>query len=85
MMSDADDKLQADRAHREAARQQVVERFTALKGALADKGIGRRIGERAVGKARSAADNAVEIAVESKGIIAGTAGLLALWFFRKPI
>ncbi|MFM5929757.1 MAG: hypothetical protein ACKOPQ_02495 [Novosphingobium sp.] len=84
-MSAPDDQLQADREQREQARQQVLDRFSALKGALAEKGIGRRIGEKAANSAKAAADDVVEIAAESKGVIAGTAGLLALWFLRRPI
>lgn len=33
----------------------------------------------------AALDDAANIAGESKGVIAGTVALLALWFLRKPI
>lgn len=88
-MSQSEDRsasgFEADRADRLAARRQISERYRKLTGAYADKGIGSRLGDVVVGKAKTVADDAVEVARESKGILAGTAGLIGLWFLRKPI
>lgn len=84
-MSDDEQRIHDDREAREAAKAQVTQRFSALKGALAEKGIGRRVADHAADKARDAADQVADVARESKGIIAGTTGLLGLWFLRRPI
>lgn len=84
-MSNAEEQIVADRAAREAAKAQVTQRFSALKGTLAEKGIGRRVSDHAAGKIKAVADEAVDVVCASKGIIAGTVGLLGIWFLRRPI
>ncbi|PLK25970.1 hypothetical protein [Novosphingobium sp. TH158] len=84
-MSDPEDHLAADRANRMEALARVTNRFSALKGAFAEKGVGQRVGELATGKAKSAAHEAVDVARDAKGVVAGAAGLLALWALRRPI
>lgn len=85
-MSEAERNLAADRTTRNAARGVFDAHIARLKGEVAAKG-------GIVGKARDeagkrlldAGKQGLAIAGESKGIIAGTAAALGLWFFRKPL
>lgn len=56
-----------------------------LRGDPEAQTIGGRITDRLSSDARAAFDQALDVASESKGIIAGTAAALALWFLRHPI
>lgn len=81
----AEQRLVEDRANRKAARALVEGGVTQVKADLAARGIGGRIADSATGRVRAAAGEAIEVASESKGIIAGTIGALALWFWRRPL
>ncbi len=74
-----------DRANRRAARAVVEAEVAQVKADLAARGIGGRIADTATRQVRAVAGDAVEIARDSKGVIAGTIGALALWFWRKPL
>ncbi len=84
-MNDDADPVVTARAERDAALSSVTGRYERLRGELAEKGIGRRVVEEAADTAKSAAKEAAEIALENKGVIAGTVGALAIWFARKPL
>jgi hypothetical protein len=84
-MSDPEDPIAADRQARSAALSRVTERFSALKGAYADKGLSERAGDLATSKAKAVSHEAVAVAKDARGVLVGTAGVLALWMFRKPI
>ena len=84
-MSKPDLGFETDRDTRAAALSVLTERYGRLRGALAERGPGARAADHAKGKARAAAREALDVANNSRGIIAGTAALLALWFCRKPI
>lgn len=73
------------RAERDAAKVRLDAQVARLKADYDERGIGGRIAEEIGTKAASALDGAADIAGESKGVIAGTIGLLALWLCRKPI
>lgn len=83
-MTDAE-RLAEDRALRGEAKDVLTERYAGLKTALSDRGIPARLGDLAAGKAKAAGREALAVASENKGIVAGTLGLLALWFVRKPL
>ncbi len=75
----------ADRAERDVAKARLDTQVARLKADYEERGIGGRIADEFSVKAAAALDEAADVAGESKGIIAGTIGLLALWFLRKPI
>jgi len=85
MPNAAEQLLRIERANRDAAREQLDGQIARIRGDVEQRGIGGRIAEEASAKALSALDDAANIASESKGVIAGTVALLALWFLRKPI
>lgn len=84
-MSDGPPDVDVARETRNSARSRMAGRFSALKGGYAEKGLGARLGEQVTGKVKEAAVEAGDIVRESKGIIAGAAGLLGLWLVRRPI
>lgn len=73
------------RSRRNAARAALDARIARVKGDVEARGVGGRIADTVTQEARAGLDQALDIAKESKGIIAGTAALLALWFLRNPI
>ena len=84
-MNDPAARLVQDRVTREAALAAFTANLTQVKNDLEARGIGGRIADHASGQVRDAANQAVAVAKESKGIIAGTFAALGLWTFRKPL
>jgi hypothetical protein len=84
-MSGAADSFEADRAAREEALAQLRSHAESLKQGLEERPVKQRLADDVAVKARGVADEAAAIAGESKPIIAGTLGLLALWFLRRPL
>lgn len=84
-MSDPVEQFRADRDNRHAARAVFDAGVTQVKVDLAARGIGGRIADKAQGEAFAALDEAVAVAKDSKGVIAGTLAALALWTFRAPL
>jgi len=84
-MSDAEQRLIQDRANRNAARQ-LVERGTGqIKSDLDARGIGGRIKDKVTGEIEDTLATGVRVARENKPVIAGTIGLLLVWFWRGPL
>lgn len=84
-MSEAESRLAEDRANRKAARGLFDSRLAQVKTDLAARGVPGRIKAKATDEMAKGIEQGVTIAKESKGIIAGTAAALALWFFREPL
>lgn len=85
-MSEHERALEKNRARRASARGAFDARLARLKGDIdAHGGIAGKARSEAARKGKAALDQGLAMARESKGIIAGTAGLLALWFLRRPI
>lgn len=84
-MSEAESRLAADRANRKAARGLFDHRLAQVKTDLAARSVPDRIKAKATDEVAKGIEQGVTIAKESKGIIAGTAAALALWFFREPL
>jgi hypothetical protein len=84
-MNDAGSRLAADRANRKAARGLFDSRLAQVKTDLAARRIPGRIKAKATDEAAKGIEQGIAVAKESKGIIAGTAAALALWFFREPL
>ncbi len=83
-MSGAGDLAEA-RAARDAARAVFDARLQRLRGDPEAESTGGHIAGRLGDDARSALHHALDVAGESKGIIAATLAALALWFLRHPI
>lgn len=73
------------RTARDAARGIFDARLDQVRRDLDARGLGGRVADRLGEDARFALDEAIDVATESKGIIAGTIAVLALWFMRHPI
>jgi hypothetical protein len=85
-MSEAERHLAADRATRNAARGVFEAHVARLKGDVeAHGGIAGKAKDEAGQRLLDAGKQGLAIAGESKGIIAGTAAALGLWFLRKPL
>ena len=84
-MSDDADPVAEARAQRDAALSEVTGSYDRLRGELADKSIGKRVVGEVADKAKSTAKDAADIALDSKLVVAGTLGALAVWFARRPL
>jgi hypothetical protein len=84
-VTDAESRLADDRANRKAARGLFDSRLAQVKADLAARSVPGRIKAKATDEVAKGIEQGVTIAKESKGIIAGTAAALALWFFREPL
>ena len=84
-MTDAETRLAADRANRNAARKLVDGHIEQVKADLAARSVGGRVVAKVKGDALDLADQALAVAKDSKGIIAGAIGALALWTFRDRV
>lgn len=84
-MTEAEERLAADRANRNAARKLVDDRVAQVKADLAARSVGGRVADKLTGDALDLADQALTVAKNSKGIIAGAIGALALWTFRDRV
>ncbi|MBP6362271.1 MAG: hypothetical protein KA329_01965 [Novosphingobium sp.] len=84
-MSKAEDQLAQDRSLRGTARGLFDTRVAQVKADLAARSIGGRVKAKAQSEAFKALDTGIDVAKESKGIIAATAGALLVWVFRAPL
>lgn len=84
-MTDAEKSLAASRGNRNAARGLFDKRLSRVKADLSARSVSTRVKDRVQEQAFTALDHGLDIAKESKGIIAATTGAIALWFFRQPL
>jgi hypothetical protein len=84
-MSKAEQQLTQARAARDEARAAFDTQLAQLRGDPEEQTIGGRIAQRITDDATTVLHQALDVASESKGIIAGTVAALALWFLRHPI
>lgn len=80
----ADEVLQA-RAVRDAARAEWEARLALVKADVDARGVGGRIADRVGEQAAETLEQAIDIADQNRGVIAGTIVALAVWFLRHPI
>lgn len=73
------------RTRRNSVRNDFDTRLMQVRTDLEARGVGGRIADRVSEEARETFDEAVDVAAESKTIIAGTIAALVLWFMRNPI
>ena len=84
-MSKAEQQLAEARDARDGAKTRFDTQLAQLRGEPEHQTMSERIAERVKDDAAAALHQALDIASESKGIIAGTVVALALWFLRHPI
>ncbi|MEQ1499067.1 MAG: hypothetical protein ABL914_10435 [Novosphingobium sp.] len=84
-MNEAERRLGEDRAVRRSARGLFDRRLAQVKADYQARGVPDRIKAKAAAESRKALDTALDVAGESKGIIAGTVAVLLLWFLRNPL
>jgi hypothetical protein len=70
---------------RNAARAAFNAQVSQIRNDIEARSVSGRIADKVTDDARHAVDQALEVAGESKWVIAGTAGALLLWFLRNPL
>lgn len=84
-MNKAERRLADDRGLRGKARGLFDTRLAQVKADLSARSVPARIKAKATDEAANAIEHGLDVAKQSKGVIAITAGALALWFFRAPL
>jgi hypothetical protein len=84
-MSKPDPQLDDQRAARDRARAEFSRRLASAKVDLAPAALKRRVVAEAQQTTLSVAQQAIEIANDSRGVVAATASALLIWLARKPI
>lgn len=84
-MNDAEQRLIAERGNRNSVRRSFDERLARVKADLSARSVPDRVKDRVQEQVFSVLDQGIDIAKESKGIIAAVAGAVGLWFFRQPL
>lgn len=84
-MTEREAQLAQDRTLRESARGRFDHRLAQVRADLAARGIGGRIRDKAVDQGSEALAQGLDIARESRGVVAATATALTVWLFRKPL
>ncbi|MFM5893185.1 MAG: hypothetical protein ACKOQM_01970 [Novosphingobium sp.] len=84
-MKDSETRLLTDRANRAAARELVDGGIAQVKSDLAARGVGGRIKDKLTGEVEDAVATGIDVARQNKPVIAGTIGLLLVWFLRGPL
>ena len=78
-------EVEEAREIRDIARATFDARMGLMRGEIEDEGVGKKIAGSLGAPAKAAFDEALEIADNNRGIVAGTIAALALWIFRNPI
>ncbi len=84
-MSKAEDQLAQNRGQRGSARGLFDARLAQVRADLAARGVGGRIKAKAKNEVFKALDTGLDVAKESKGVIAASIGALLVWAFRAPL
>jgi hypothetical protein len=84
-MANLADDVFASRRVRNAARDAFDSRRSRIRQDLDARGVGGRIADKLGADAVSAYEEAVAIAEQNKGIVAGTITALVVWFLRNPL
>jgi hypothetical protein len=84
-MTDLERQVIEDRALRDAARAVFDARKAQVESALENKPVGTRLADEALGRAKSAAGDAADVARDNPAVVAGTAVVLLAWLFRRPL
>lgn len=73
------------RARRDRARKILLDRLGGVRTSLSPNAIKADLASKARRETAEALETALDVAAESKGIIAATAAAIVLWFLRNPI
>lgn len=84
-MSRIEDRLAADQAARTVARQALDQRVEHLRAALAERTIKGRLVDEAMAQAQAGANEALEIARDSRWVLVATVFALVAWCGRQPL
>lgn len=84
-MADPVKQFIAVRQDRDEAKRALEKRVAQVRADIAARSPVTRLKDMAREEAVQALDAAIDVAAESKGVIAGTILALALWFCRNPI
>lgn len=84
-MTDAEQRLVADRGNRNSARGLFDQRLARVKADLSARSVPARVKDRVQEQVFTALDHGIDVAKESKGIVAAVVGAIGLWFFRQPL
>lgn len=84
-MNKGEEQLAQHRDLRGLARGLFDTRLAQVKADLAARSIGGRVKAKAQSEVFKTLDTGLDVAKESKGIIAATAGALLVWVFRAPL
>ena len=84
-MTDTEQRFIADRDNRNEARGLFDQRLARVKADLSARSVSERVKDRVQEEVFTALDQGIDIAKESKGIIAAVTGAVGLWFFRQPL
>lgn len=83
--SAAEEMLAQQRVLRDRARAGFVARVERLRSEMAPDALAGRLIDDVTYKTRGVVVQAIEIASDNRGIVAGTAAALALWLARRPL
>lgn len=75
----------ADKALRDGAKSSFDARLAQVKLDLEARGVGGRVADEVVDRAKLVFDEAVDVAQEHPGVIGGTIAGIMLWILRNPI
>lgn len=78
-------RVLSEKAMRDGAKHALDLRVATVKQDLEVRGIGGRVADEVVGRAKVVFDEAAEIAEAHPGVIGGTIAALMLWILRNPI
>ena len=84
-MSKAEERLAEHRGLRGLARGLFDSRLAQVRADLTARSIGGRVKAKAQSEVFKTLDTGLDVAKDSKGIIAATAGALLVWAFRAPL
>ncbi|MFC0589305.1 hypothetical protein ACFFF7_07760 [Novosphingobium aquiterrae] len=84
-MTDPADQLAEDRRMREAAKANFTAGIAQVKADLGARSVPARVIAKAKDEAVETMATGLEIAEESKGIVAGVVAAVLLWLFRAPL
>lgn len=84
-MSRENDQLAALRARRDAARKSLTSKLSSAKTLADPKVLGKRVRADLEIHGRNAMAQAMEIAADNRGVLAGTLTALMLWAARKQV
>lgn len=84
-MNAAARKVLDDKAVRNVARDVYEARLAQVKADLAARGVGGRIADEVVEKAKMTFDESVAVAQDNPGVVGGTIFALLLWLVKSPL